>query len=63
MGLKSWFQDCACKNVQELSWWDKGHLTGDDKGVTFVFTPTQHWSRRGLTDLNKVGQCFMFHKT
>ena len=34
----------------ELGWWDRLHLGGLE--VTFV--PSQHWSRRGLADINEA---------
>lgn len=55
MGLRSWMKECGCKNVIELEWWDEHlHPKCIDKSVKFVFTPAQHWCRRGLNDVNHV---------
>lgn len=55
MGLRSWMKECGCKNVIELEWWDEQlHPKCTDKSVKFVFTPAQHWCRRGLNDVNQV---------
>ena len=57
MGLKSWMVARGCKSVTELDWWKEMELpkcTSNDRAVRFVFTPTQHWCRRSLTDANKV---------
>ncbi|HZX43995.1 MAG TPA: MBL fold metallo-hydrolase [Myxococcaceae bacterium] len=34
----------------ELSWWDRL----DVGGLTVTFVPSQHWSRRGLADINQA---------
>ena len=60
MGLKSWMtNNVGCKNVVELEWWGKSELsectdTHNNSTAKFIFTPTQHWCRRSLTDQNKV---------
>jgi len=57
MGLLKWMTDCGCENVVELEWWDeRSHpkFADKSKAVKFVFTPAQHWCRRGLNDTNKV---------
>ena len=36
-------------NVYEFNWWE----TFKVEGLTFTFTPVQHWSKRGLFDRNK----------
>uniref|UniRef100_A0A8C5QI60 N-acyl-phosphatidylethanolamine-hydrolyzing phospholipase D n=1 Tax=Leptobrachium leishanense TaxID=445787 RepID=A0A8C5QI60_9ANUR len=53
LGLLSWMQSCGCENVIELDWWEQNCVPGHDE-VTFVFTPTQHWCKRGAFDDNKV---------
>lgn len=40
----------GCKNVQECDWWDK-HVINSE--VKIHFTPTQHWSSRGIFDQYK----------
>ena len=37
------------QNVKELDWWENYQL----KGIKFIFTPVQHWSKRTLSDRNK----------
>ena len=36
-------------NAYEFNWWE----TFSTDGLTFTFTPVQHWSKRGLFDRNK----------
>ena len=51
-GVKSWFQSSGIppEHVKELVWWEESQL--DDSGAKFVFTPTNHWSRRSVGDEN-----------
>ena len=37
------------RNTAEFLWWENIEI----KNVKFTFTPTQHWSARGLSDRNK----------
>ncbi|XP_032038842.1 N-acyl-phosphatidylethanolamine-hydrolyzing phospholipase D isoform X1 [Aythya fuligula] len=53
LGLLDWMQRCGCENVIELDWWEENCVPGHD-AVTFVFTPSQHWCKRTVTDDNKV---------
>ncbi|XP_066489214.1 N-acyl-phosphatidylethanolamine-hydrolyzing phospholipase D [Tiliqua scincoides] len=53
LGLLDWMQKCGCENVIELDWWAENCVPGHD-AVTFVFTPSQHWSKRTPTDDNRV---------
>ncbi|XP_041058855.1 N-acyl-phosphatidylethanolamine-hydrolyzing phospholipase D isoform X5 [Carcharodon carcharias] len=53
LGLLDWMQKCGCENIIELDWWEENCVPGHDE-VTFVFTPVQHWSKRTVTDDNKV---------
>ena len=39
----------ACRST-ELGWWD----AADVGGVRVTYVPSQHWSRRGLTDANRA---------
>lgn len=48
-GDKSIFDKKNIKNVYEFEWWE----TFNVKNTAFIFTPVQHWSRRGLFDKNK----------
>ena len=36
-------------NVYQFNWWE----SHKSEGLTFTFTPVQHWSKRGLFDRNK----------
>jgi len=48
-GFKSWFASIGRDRCEELDWGQKIDISG----VIFWFLPLQHWSRRGLTDMNK----------
>jgi N-acyl-phosphatidylethanolamine-hydrolysing phospholipase D len=48
LGLREWFADRGMTNVVELDWWQRHQV----RGVTFVATPAQHGSGRGLADQN-----------
>jgi len=54
-GLQSWMVDSgvARDQVKEMDWWEDQKI-GDHSDVKFVFTPAQHWCRRGMFDRNKV---------
>ncbi len=47
-GLGSWFTKNNFHRVIEMGWWQ----TEDIEGLTITFVPAEHWSRRGLTDIN-----------
>jgi L-ascorbate metabolism protein UlaG (beta-lactamase superfamily) len=48
IGLGRLFRKKGYKNVTEFAWWEeKEHC-----GLTFTFVPAQHWTRRGLFDMN-----------
>ncbi|UJR06792.1 hypothetical protein I4U23_011079 [Adineta vaga] len=52
LGGRQWFRDCFIKNVIELDWWQEWkHPTKEH--IQIAFCPAQHWSRRGLNDLNR----------
>ncbi len=51
LGLKKWFQKRNIENVWELSWEESLEFFGK---VKIVATPTQHFSGRGIFDLNKT---------
>lgn len=46
LGDERLLKERGIQNVKELDWWQKVDL----KEVVFHFTPTQHWSARGLFD-------------
>jgi N-acyl-phosphatidylethanolamine-hydrolysing phospholipase D len=46
LGLKKWLNEREITNVAEMDWWDKEVF----RGVTFTFTPVQHWSARSAND-------------
>jgi len=47
-GLGRWFERAGLRRVLEMAWWQREEVAG--LGVTFV--PAEHWSRRGLNDVN-----------
>lgn len=55
-GVKSWFQDSGIpeSHVNEMVWWEESKLPrGEEaKKAKFVFTPSNHWSRRSANDEN-----------
>lgn len=51
MGTGDWFKSCGInENVNELTWWQSKKF----RDIEFVFTPAQHWCRRGANDKNKA---------
>jgi N-acyl-phosphatidylethanolamine-hydrolysing phospholipase D len=46
LGIKAWLGERGITNVVELDWWGRAEF----QGLTFVCTPAQHSSGRGLTD-------------
>nr|XP_020455327.1 N-acyl-phosphatidylethanolamine-hydrolyzing phospholipase D isoform X3 [Monopterus albus] len=58
LGLMDWLVKMGCENVMELDWWEENCVPGHDD-VTFVCTPSQHWSQRTAMDSNKeIGRRF-----
>lgn len=49
LGDKKLLEKEGIQNVKELDWWEEVKV----KDVTIVFTPSQHWSARGLFDKNE----------
>ncbi len=49
LGMKPWLQARGIADVTELDWWE----SAVHRGVTFICTPAQHSSGRGLTDQNR----------
>ena len=47
-GLGYWFERAGLARVLEMDWWQQEEVAG--MRVTFV--PAEHWSRRGLQDVN-----------
>jgi len=43
-----WFERAGLRRVLEMAWWQREEVEG--LGITFV--PAEHWSRRGLLDIN-----------
>ncbi len=51
LGLRAWMAQRGIVDVVELDWWQSHALPIDGgKKIDVVFTPSQHWSARGLTD-------------
>ncbi len=48
-GLGHWFERAGLVRVLEMDWWQQEEVAG--MRVTFV--PAEHWSRRGLKDVNR----------
>ncbi|XP_077976947.1 N-acyl-phosphatidylethanolamine-hydrolyzing phospholipase D-like isoform X2 [Glandiceps talaboti] len=53
LNLLEWMNDMGCENVIEMDWWQENCIP-EHPDVTFVFTPAQHWCKRGPADDNKV---------
>ena len=49
LGLGAWFAEQGIARVEELDWWQERRVGP----VRFVCVPTQHWSQRSPTDLNR----------
>jgi len=47
LGTRRNLQGLPCT---ELGWWERRHVGG----LTVTFVPSQHWSRRGLGDINRA---------
>ena len=50
LGLKPWFAEKGIRDVVELDWWQESSYLG----LTLHFTPTQHFSARGVADTNQT---------
>ncbi|MGV3466082.1 MAG: MBL fold metallo-hydrolase [Heyndrickxia sp.] len=48
IGLGNYFKRRKFQSVKEFNWWDKISI----ENVTFTFVPSQHWTKRTLTDTN-----------
>ncbi|WP_246052111.1 MBL fold metallo-hydrolase [Leptospira idonii] len=46
LGNKEFLLNEGLKDVEEMDWWDETKISG----IQIAFTPTQHFSGRGLTD-------------
>jgi len=58
-GLRTWMHTAGCQNVTELSWWEEYVFVKEGSfGTSFkcVCVPSQHWSKRGIWDDNKVSE-------
>lgn len=55
IGNLNWFAKNGCTNVEEMTWWQESKFsTAEGNEFTFVCTPCQHWSNRGLFDRCKT---------
>lgn len=50
LGMKAWFVNLGLDHTIEFDWWEQFTLAG----VRFNFTPTQHWSARGVGDRSQT---------
>nr|WP_229634296.1 MBL fold metallo-hydrolase [Duganella qianjiadongensis] len=50
LGVRAVLRDWGITQVQELDWWHSVSVST----TTFLLTPTQHWSARGLCDENRT---------
>lgn len=50
LGDRSWLEKEGVSGVEEVDWWQKLELGPD---IDLHFTPSQHWSARGVFDRNK----------
>lgn len=48
-GLGTWFDRAGLCRIVEMDWWQEEEI----EGLHVTFVPAQHWSRRGLTDMNE----------
>ena len=48
-GLGGWFDRAGFPRIIEMDWWQEEEI----EGLNVIFVPSQHWSRRGLTDMNE----------
>lgn len=48
-GLGKWFHEQGFHQVKEMVWWENHQV----KDVNITFVPAEHWSRRGLMDMNQ----------
>ena len=62
-GSKSWFEDrgLASNNIHDMVWWQSTEMPlvggeaqdhNDEKAARIIFTPANHFSRRGVMDKN-----------
>ena len=56
--MKSWLESntgVSSSKVKELVWWQEEKFEGEGgDNFTVVFTPANHWCKRGVLDDNKV---------
>jgi L-ascorbate metabolism protein UlaG (beta-lactamase superfamily) len=50
LGFRPWLAEHGVTNVRELDWWDSIALGP----LKYTLVPVQHWSKRTLTDTNRV---------
>lgn len=50
LGFRPWLAEHGVTNVRELDWWDSIALGG----LSYTLVPVQHWSKRTLTDTNRM---------
>ncbi len=53
LGMEKLVKPWTCgQKIQTAGWWQQFKLKDSDIEITF--TPSQHWARRGLTDMNEM---------
>jgi len=53
-GLRQWMHSAGCQRVVELGWWQEHIFVKEGVSIKFACVPSQHWSKRGVLDDNKV---------
>lgn len=52
LGNKPWFVKHGFENIVEMNWWEQYEVK--QANVQFTFLPANHWTGRGLFDVNKT---------
>ncbi len=52
LGLERWLAEHGITNAQALGWWQQTTVSRGRTTVRVELLPSQHWSRRGLSDTN-----------
>jgi L-ascorbate metabolism protein UlaG (beta-lactamase superfamily) len=60
LGVGIYLEKEGIRNISEMDWWNE---TGIEEGVSFLCTPAQHFSGRGMFDRDKTLWCGFALKT